>query len=421
MDKRLYETWESCVKCGICRSVCPVFKEEKSEPYVARGHITLLSEFIKGNIDFDEETSKDYLYKCLLCTTCVESCPNNSETDTIVEIARHEVIKKHGLPTYKMVMSKLLKSRKLMDFAFKSASAFSGYFTNSTELPRKGIRLKFPVKGIDKNRVLPPLSRKTFLEKYGSDKKEGEIAVFPGCLINYTYTEIGDAFMEILRKLDIPYTVPTTQLCCGAPIYFSGNFEDAQFLAKRNIELFLSLDVDKIVVLEPTCASMIKIDYPKLFMYFEDKEWEEKARKVAEKITDPISFLYSKDELLGKLKKLNIKTTYHDPCHLKRTLKIEKEPREFLLLTTDFKEMEDADRCCGNGGTFSLDYRETSLKIASKKVKGIVNSKAEYLITSCSACIMQLADILNLENKNHIKIKHLLEVINEALEAKDES
>ncbi len=421
MDRRLYETWESCVKCGICRSVCPVFKEEKTEPYVARGHITLLSEFVKGNIDFDEETSKDYLYKCLLCTTCVESCPNNSETDTIVEIARHEVIKKHGLPTYKKVMSKLLKSRKLMDFAFKSASTFSNYFTSSLELPRKGINLKFSIKGIDKNRVLPPLSKKTFLEKYGSDSREAEIAIFPGCLINYTYVEIGDAFVEILRKLNIQYTVPSTQLCCGAPIYFSGNFEDAQFLAKKNIELFLSLDVEKIVVLEPTCASMIKIDYPKLFMYFEDRKWEEKARKVAEKIADPISFLYSKGELKGKLKKLNIKTTYHDPCHLKRALKIKEEPREFLSMTTNFREMEDADRCCGNGGTFSLDYRDTSLKIASRKVKGIIESKADYLITSCSACIMQFTDILNLENKKHIRIKHLLEIINEALEAKDES
>jgi len=421
MDKRLYETWESCVKCGICRSVCPVFKEEKSEPYVARGHITLLSEFIKGNIDFKEETSKDYLYKCLLCTTCVESCPNNSETDTIVEIARHEVIKKHGLPTYKKVMSKLLKSRKLMDFAFKRASTFSNYFTNSIELPRKGISLKFALKGIDKKRVLPPLSKRTFLEKYGSNRKEAEIAIFPGCLINYTYVEIGDAFVEILQKLNIPFTVPSAQLCCGAPIYFSGNFEDALFLAKKNIELFLSLDVEKIVVLEPTCASMIKIDYPKLFMYFEDRKWENRARAVAEKIIDPISFLHSKPELKRKLKKLKIKTTYHDPCHMKRTLKVKEEPRNFLSLTTNFREMKDADRCCGNGGTFSLDYRNTSLKIASRKVEGIIGSKADYLITSCSACIMQLTDILSLENKKHIKVKHLLEIINEALEAKDES
>ncbi len=419
MDERLKESWESCVKCGICRSVCPVFKEEKSEPFVARGHITLLSELIKGNIDFSEETAKDYLYKCLLCTTCVESCPNNSETDTIVEIARHEVIKKHGLPTYKKVMSKLLKSRQAMDFAFKTASIFSKPFTDEVNSPRKGLKVKIPfnLKGIDKNRVLPPLKRKTFLEKYTSQNKKARVAVFPGCLINYTYTEIGDAFMNILKKEKIEYIVPKDQLCCGAPIFFAGNFEDTRYLAKKNIDLFLSLDVDKVVILEPTCASLIKVDYPKLFMYFEDKKWEEKARKLAKKIVDPVSFLYKETEVLKKLKKLDLKTTYHDPCHLKRALKIKDEPREFLKITTDFKEMKEADRCCGNGGTFSIDYRKTSVKIGLRKIDNIKNSKADCLVTACSACIMQFTDMLNLQKNTDIKTVHILEIINDAMEA----
>ncbi|WP_025270313.1 (Fe-S)-binding protein [Hippea sp. KM1] len=413
MDKRLFKEWESCVKCGICRSVCPVFKEEKSEPYVARGHITLLSELIKGNIDFSEKEAKDYLYKCLLCTTCVESCPNDSHTDTIVEIARHEVIKKHGLPTYKKILSKLLKSRQAMDFAFKSASTLSPFFAKKKDKPREGIKLRVEVAG--KNRLLPPIAKKTFLDKYGDDKKS-KIALFPGCLINYTYTEIGDAFVSILKKLKIDFSVPTKQLCCGAPIYFAGNFEDARYLAKKNIELFLSLNAEHIVVLEPTCASMIKLDYPKLFMYFEDKKWEDKARRVAEKIIDPIKFLFDQTDALKHLKKLPIKTTYHDPCHLKRALKVKDEPREFLRAISDYTEMKEADRCCGNGGTFSIDYRETSIKIASRKVKNILDTKSEYLATSCSACIMQLADILNLENHKEVRVVHLLELIDEALE-----
>ncbi len=417
MDKRLYAAWESCVKCGICRSVCPVFKEEKIEPYVARGHITLLSEFIKGNLDFTEETAKDYLYKCLLCTTCVESCPNNSETDTIVEIARHEVIKKHGLPAYKKVMSKLLKNRKLMDFAFKSASTFSNIFTKGIDSPREGINLKVPLKGIEKNRTLPPLSKKTFLDKYGSDKTKAKIAIFPGCLINYAYVEIGDAFVNILNKLSIDFTVPNKQLCCGAPIYFAGNFDDTRFLAEKNIGLLLNLDVEKVVILEPTCASVIKIDYPKLFMYFEDREWEKKARELSEKVIDPISYIFNFTNTKEKLKKLNIKTTYHDPCHLKRSLKVKYEPRELLKKATIFNEMKEADRCCGNGGTFSLDYRDTSVKIALKKVQNTTDTDADYLVTSCSACLMQLTDIMHLNGKDNIKTKHLIEILDEALEA----
>ncbi len=418
MDKRLQESWESCVKCGICRSVCPVFKEEKSEPYVARGHITLLSELIKGNIDFKEKQAKDYLYKCLLCTTCVEACPNNSETDTIVEIARHEVIKQHGLATYKKIMAKVMKSRALMDFSFKNAAMFSSFlFNKKSDTSRKSLQLNINTPIMKKGRLIPSISKQTFLQKYKAyDKNNGEISLFPGCLINYTYTEIGDAFVSILNKLNIQFNVPQKQLCCGAPIYFSGNFEDSAYLARKNIELFLSLNSRFIAVMEPTCASMIKNDYVKLFMYLEDKIFEEKAKEVAEKIIDPIKYLYDYTDILSRLKNTNISTTYHDPCHLKRAQNIKKEPRAMLSKASNFSEMKEADRCCGNGGTFSLDYRETSMKIASRKVKNIENSRADYLVTGCSACIMQLSEALHIAQDDHIKTIHTLELIDMAID-----
>ncbi len=417
MDKRLNKTWESCVKCGICRSVCPVFKEEKSEPYVARGHITLLSELIKGNIGFKEHEAKDYLYKCLLCTTCVEACPNNSETDTIVEIARHEVIKHHGLPLYKKIMARVLKNRQMMDFAFKNAAMFSSFmFKKNSDTSRASLETKIKTPVMEKGRLIPKLSKKSFMQKYAeySDSK-ATLALFPGCLINYTYTEIGDAFVSILKKLNITFNVPKKQLCCGAPVYFAGNFEDAAYLAKKNLDLFENLDIEFIAVMEPTCASMIKNDYVKLFMYLEDKEYEKKARDIAEKIIDPVKYLYDYTNIAESINNTNLKTTYHDPCHLKRAQNIKEEPRFFIKKASNFSEMKEADRCCGNGGTFSIDYRETSMKIASRKVRNIENSKADYLVTGCSACIMQLSEALHKHGDDHIKTIHTLELIEKAL------
>jgi len=418
LDSRLKETWESCVKCGICRSVCPVFKEEKSEPYVARGHITLLSELVSGNVDFSEYEAKDYLYKCLLCTTCVEACPNNSETDTIVEIARHEVIKHHGLPLYKKIMAILLKDRALMDFAFRNATLFSSFlFKRNDDSSRASLKTKFETPIMEKGRLIPKLTKKTFLQKYKDySDNYGYLSLFPGCLINYTYTEIGDAFVNILKKLDISFRVPQKQLCCGAPVYFAGNFEDAAILARKNIDLFSRVNSRYIIVMEPTCASMIKNDYPKLFMYLEDKEYEKKARDLAKKVLDPVKFLYDNTDILDRLKHLDMKTTYHDPCHLKRAQNIKDEPRAFIKKASNFTEMKEADRCCGNGGTFSIDYRETSLKIASRKVEHIENSKADYLVTGCSACIMQLSEILHRHEDDHIKTIHTLELIDMALD-----
>jgi glycolate oxidase iron-sulfur subunit len=416
MNERLKKEWESCVKCGLCRSVCPVFKELRQEPFVARGHISLLSEFIKGNFDFDSEKSKDYLYKCLLCTTCVEACPNDSGTDTIVEIARRRIVELHGLPLYKKVMAKLLLNRSLMDLSVLSGSVLSIFlFNKNNDTSRQSANLKIKLPFFDKDRLIPPLAPKTFYNKHKSFGENPKISIFPGCLINYTYVAIGDSFINILHKLNISYIIDKKSSCCGAPIYFSGNFDDARVLAKRNIDLFYDQSIDYLLVLEPTCASMMKFDYPKLFMYFNDEEYTQKALKLADKIIDPVKYLYDNTNIKEKLKDTGLTVTYHDPCHLKRTQRVKNEPRDLIKHAAHFTEMKEADRCCGNGGTFSIDYRDLSLKIASRKIDNILNTKAQALVTGCSACIMQLSEALHIAGHDEIKTLHTLELIDQSL------
>jgi len=419
MDKRILQAVEACVKCGICRGVCPVFREEKQEPFVARGHIALFAELIKGNIDFREETSKDYLYKCLLCTTCVEACPNDAPTDMIVEFARYHVIKHHSLPLYKRVMARVMKSRTLMDLAHRTSGLLSGLlFERIENAPREATRVRFTAADSDKMEVLPPVkSGRSFIQKYKTGSLErATVAIFPGCLINYTYTDVGDAFVKILKRLGISFMVPQDQPCCGAPIFASGNLKDAEQLAKRNIELVEKLNVEKVVVLEPTCASFMIHEYERLFMYLEQPEWEKRARKAAEKIIDPVKYLFHFTQIKSKLNQTRLKTTYHDACHLKRTQKVYMEPRELIRAASNFTEMKGADVCCGNGGTFSVDYPELSKKIASRKVKNIVKTDADHLIVGCSACMMQLTAALHREGFDGIKTMHTLELLAMALE-----
>ena len=78
--------------------------------------------------------------------------------------------------------------------------------------------------------------------------------------------------------------------------------------------------------------------------------------------------------------------------------------------------MNESDRCCGNGGTFSIDYPELSQKIALRKVDNIIKSGAEYLVTGCSGCMMQLSGILHRTKNDNIKTLHTIELINMALE-----
>ena len=58
---------EKCIKCGMCKSLCPVFKVLKEETVSPRGHSILI------NDDVFEET----LFNCTLCKACEQKCPLN--------------------------------------------------------------------------------------------------------------------------------------------------------------------------------------------------------------------------------------------------------------------------------------------------------------------------------------------------------
>ncbi|MBT7260341.1 MAG: (Fe-S)-binding protein, partial [Desulfobacula sp.] len=107
--------------------------------------------------------------------------------------------------------------------------------------------------------------------------------------------------------------------------------------------------------------------------------------------------------------------TYHDPCHLKKSLGVFKEPRQVILASgNQLKEMRQSDTCCGMGGSFNLDHYDLSSKIGLKKAKNIMDTECTIVATSCPACMMQISDMLAKKNQS-IKVKHPVEIYAEAL------
>ena len=79
----------------------------------------------------------------------------------------------------------------------------------------------------------------------------------------------------------------------------------------------------------------------------------------------------------------------------------------------EFKEMEDADRCCGGAGTFSYTHHELSRKVGTHKVKAIRDTGAEFVSTPCPSCKMQLDDLLNHEGLD-VRTIHPVQVLDMA-------
>jgi len=118
------------------------------------------------------------------------------------------------------------------------------------------------------------------------------------------------------------------------------------------------------------------------------------------------------DELRTQLKPLDMKVTYHDPCHIAHCQGIRKEPRDLLKLVPglQFTELNEADACCGSAGTYNIERPEMSDSILKRKLDNIAASGAQALVTGNPGCLLQLrkglADYLP-----GVRIMHLTEVL----------
>lgn len=78
------ELLERCVNCGLCKSLCPIFRIIKEETVSPRGRTILL------NKDIYEEL----LYDCTLCKACELKCPLELELCDAFRKARQVLVGK---------------------------------------------------------------------------------------------------------------------------------------------------------------------------------------------------------------------------------------------------------------------------------------------------------------------------------------
>ena len=422
-DKQLLADSEdalaNCMKCGNCMEVCPIYKELQTESAVARGKLSLIEAVLNGNADitagFDARMAM-----CVSCKACAAKCPCGVKADELILRGRAAAVRYRGLNPIKKNVFKLLSNRSLFDFALRIAGLFGSF--QMKKLPgRLAVVARFPMPGLDRRRILAPFAatplRSQFPENIKVDKPHMKVAFFTGCTINYVYTDIGQAVINVLKVNDVEITMPAMQHCCGTPVYMSGDVELAKVFAKHNIEIFERTNADYIVAACGSCAEAFKIEYPELF--HEDSDLQERARKLAVKTYEISEFLvdivkFRKDNL-GHI---NATVTMHDPCHMARGIKVTTQPRDVLAAIPGvrFVEMKEPARCCGAGGSFSLAHYDISRKINDRKIADIASTAADIVATSCGSCRMHIVDGL-VQNGKHQDCVHVVQLLEKAYKA----
>ncbi len=413
------EITQDCIKCGKCIPVCTIHNVNSDEVTSPRGFIELLGAYQNGHLELDKN-AKNIFESCFLCTNCVEVCPNSLPTDMVIEQVRNDIRKKFGLAWYKKAFFFLLRHRKVMDFLAKLGYVFQtcGFKIKEQQSSMES-RFSFPM--VKKGRLFPSVKTKTFLNSHPDiieNGGKGKIGIFIGCLGNYTYTDIGKSLLEILEVLEIDVYLIKKQLCCGAPAYFTGDFDTVDYLAKYNIEYFESFieNLDAIIIPEATCSAMIKIDYAH---FFHDKiEWKNRAQNLSKKVFMATEWLDQNtklQEILANKKNLKETITYHDPCHARKMQGVYQEPRNLISQNYKITEMSDPNRCCGFGGvTMQSEKFHLAHAAGLPKAAMIKDTKADIVSSECSACRMQISNSLH-DAKVETIFKNPIELIAQAL------
>ncbi|HSA07715.1 MAG TPA: (Fe-S)-binding protein [Candidatus Gastranaerophilales bacterium] len=386
-----------CAKCGLCQAVCPVYQETGLETAVARGKFTLLNGILNGKIKFTPKIS-GYLDMCLGCKACFDFCPAGISAEEIIIAARAENFKLNKISFIKKFIIWCFKSNtrlKLLKFAlnlYKTTGLINitEVFSRITGKLGGFISIfNFQLKQNVKYKKFTPSKQKSALK----------VVYFPGCIGNYINPSAKNAVIMVLEKNGIEVKIPKNFSCCGISSRSAGDFKTFKALAECNIKLIPD-DIDFLIT---DCASCgCAWDF---YAEITEGELKEKAEIIAKKAVNINKFLDQIELYIPENVRIEETVTYHDPCHLARFQHVTKEPRNILKKIPGliYKELEEADKCCGAAGTFCIVKPEISKGVSLKKAKNIINTNADYVSTSCSACKIGLSQgLIGLNSKKAI-------------------
>ncbi|MFW6055554.1 MAG: (Fe-S)-binding protein, partial [Thermodesulfobacteriota bacterium] len=330
-------------------------------------------------------------------------------------------------PLKKAIFRGMLAKPWLFNTVFNLAPKFQNLFTKSVNdtLGSSCARFMSPLLG---DRHFQLLAKTSWHKQQGTvDTPRGasnvKVAFYPGCVVDKVYPRVAEAAFQILSTHGVGIYMPSRQVCCGIPALSSGDRKSFDRLVKDNLRLFSDLNFDYLITPCATCTSTIKKIWPLMARDYPEQE-QEKIKTLADKTRDITEFVaqtFSSPPASAQAVELR-KVTYHDPCHLKKSLAVSAEPRRLLLSSPDFElvEMTDADRCCGMGGTFNLQHYDLSKQIGDKKLQSILDTQADVVATCCPACMMQITDLLSRAEAS-MEVRHVLEIYAQGLKTQPAS
>jgi L-lactate dehydrogenase complex protein LldE len=240
------------------------------------------------------------------------------------------------------------------------------------------------------------------------------IALFITCYNDTLFPEVGVAVVRVLERLGHQVDFPAGQTCCGQMHYNTGYQEEALPLLPRFAHQFR--EAEAVVVPSSSCVAMMREHYPAMARRLQQAGGHDALPAEVDSLLERI---YEFSELLTR--KLGLtdvgayfphRVTCHPSCHGLRSLGLGDGPQSLLrsVRGLDLVQLEDADQCCGFGGTFAIKNAAVSNAMLAEKVTAVLHTGAEVCTATDNSCLMHINGALH-RQQTGIRTMHLAEIL----------
>ncbi len=407
-----------CIRCSACVSVCPPYQVVGGHAfgYIYNGPVGLVLTAIHHGL----ENSGGPQSLCAGCNACGAVCPVSIPLPDLILEVRRRWVERRGLGLTKRLALAGMSAPSRLRFWTGILARLQGPFVGPS-----GMVERVPLKGkLVSSRYLPALARTRLSDQVLPDPPvDGPVertldgmtvGYFPGCITNYVMTQVGAAAVSLLRAMGAHVVLAAPDRCCGLPALNAGDFSAARRMVQEMVAELSRVQADVLVTTSASCFSCIRDDYLKLL----GKDEHATLESIRRSFQDMTSFLTRYLRVSGgpHLPKAPGIITYHDACQSYNVLNLYSEPRTLLATAVGVEvvEMAESSRCCGFGGTFSLDHPEVAGHLVWDKVERIKATGADVVVADNPGCIAHIQGALKASGSD-IEVRHLVEVIADAL------
>ena len=245
------------------------------------------------------------------------------------------------------------------------------------------------------------LAEGTLFDRPTPTRRAGTVPLYLGCAYQSQPQEV-QTIISVLEKVGLDPLV-SDEVCCSYIVGATGlanEYEQAQAHFRQVYGPYLD---DQILTVCPTCTVTLRDEY--------GLNVKHALAAVADKLAEK------------KIKPLNLKVTYHDPCHLGRMLGVYEEPRQILqALGVELVEMEHNrtfSTCCGGGGGVLDVDRNLAIEVSKNRVRDAVAAGVQTIVTACPTCrptLLRGAGRLANELGYFVDVLDLWEMLDQALD-----